>query len=249
MILDIDIGNTRVKWILSNSGIIVERGALDEHELEALFKSLANIPQAIARLRVASVRPSLHERLNQYSWQYCCLQPEYAVVEKQFGNLVNAYEDVSQMGVDRWLAIIAASAMCDGACIVVSAGTAVTVDLLDADKRHKGGFIAPGLRLMRQSLYLDTDQVKLESIDQPAKPEPGVSTHNAVSNGLLLMQMGLVEKSIELLAANQPTLLLTGGDGAQLEKCFLASSNIPALKKIVFEPDLVFRGLSVLMSS
>ena len=247
MILDIDIGNTRVKWILSNNGIIVERGALDEHELEALFKSLANIPQAIERLRVASVRPSLHDRLNQYSSQYCDLQPEYAVVEKQFGNLVNAYDDVSQMGVDRWLAIIAASAMCDGACIVVSAGTAITVDLLDYDQQHKGGFIAPGLRLMRQSLYLDTDQVKLESIDHPAKPEPGVSTHKAVSNGLLLMQMGLVEKSIELLAADQPTLLLTGGDGAQLEKCFLANTTRSSVSAIVYEPDLVFKGLSIVL--
>jgi len=247
MILDIDIGNTRIKWILSREGDMVERGAIEEDALESLFTQLSKGDFNIARIRVASVRPSLHETLETLSYRYCRQLPEYAVVKKQFGRLVNAYEDVSQMGVDRWLGIIAATRMCQGDCIVVSVGSAITVDLLDTHHQHKGGFIGPGLRLMRQSLYRDTDQVKLDTIDALTMLEPGDSTQQAVSNGLLLMQLGLVEKSIDMLAVDRLTILVTGGDGVQLVKHLVNSSNQPSTCEIIFEPDLVFKGLSIIL--
>ena len=245
MILDVDMGNTRIKWLLSHNDHIVQRGAFFPEEQISFFEMLSSRGYRIDRVRVASVRPTLHKGFDHCCQRYWRLTPQYAVVARQFASVVNAYKDIGQMGVDRWLGIVAASKLCGSACIVVSAGSAITVDLLSEDQRHLGGFIAPGLQLMRESLYRDTDQVKLGHIDYDAGLKPGCSTQEAVSSGLLLMQLGLLKQSVQMLA--QPTLFITGGDGVQLQQMFLQSDEADWVRELILEPDLVFKGLSLVL--
>jgi len=249
MILDIDMGNTRIKWLLKDRDRVVERGAFAAESMTAFFASLNDSDYEPQRVRVASVRPSLHEVFDRLCLQYWQLQPEYAIVSRQYKRIVNAYQDVSQMGVDRWMGIIAASQLIDSPCLVVSAGSAMTVDLLDNDAGHLGGFIVPGGQLMRQSLYRDTDQVKLAQIDYDIQPALGKNTRQAVSSGIVLMQMGLLQQSlallVELVDAADVVVIVSGGDGQRLCEILSNGATIPALAGVIYEPDLVFKGLSL----
>src|SRR3546814_11073540 len=74
----------------------------------------------------------------------------------------------SRLGVDRFLALLGAHARGVGATMVVGVGTALTVDWLDADGRHRGGRIAPSPTLMRDALHaraarLDRKSTRLNS--------------------------------------------------------------------------------------
>lgn len=244
MILDVDIGNTRIKWLLNSTEQIEMRGVVAVDDLGHFFKSLSQYASQISRVRVASVRPSVCEAFDSGCEQLFDVKPEYAVVTKQFGQLTNAYIEVDQMGVDRWLNMIAATTLVDCPCAVVSAGSAITIDLLNEDRQHLGGFIAPGLQLMRQSLYRDTDQVKLNQIDYDVDCLPAGNTQQAVASGLMMMQVGLIEQSLKFLESKQPTLLLTGGDSERL-KATCSKLNGNRVAKIVVEPDLVFKGLAL----
>jgi type III pantothenate kinase len=73
----------------------------------------------------------------------------------------NTYEHPRQLGADRWAALIGARALSDSACLVVCAGTATTVDLLDAAGVFRGGLILPGFDLMRAALARNTAQLPL----------------------------------------------------------------------------------------
>ena len=76
------------------------------------------------------------------------------------GSVRNGYEDIAQLGVDRWAAIVGAYTHFGSAVCIVDAGTAVTVDLVRDGGRHLGGLIVPGLQLMRSSLEQDTEDIE-----------------------------------------------------------------------------------------
>lgn len=247
MILDVDMGNTRIKWLLRDDELnILQQGAFVEADLES---NLIALPKSINSVRVASVRPSLHNRFDRLCEQHWQLKPEYASVSQSFAGVINAYDDIEQMGVDRWLGIIAASTLCSSSGLVVSAGSAMTVDLLDECRQHLGGFIVPGLRLMRESLYRDTDQVKLDNIDYDTELGAGKSTQEAVASGLVLMQLGLIQQSLHRLNASTVTIVVTGGDGELLCK-MIESNNCSSSKvSVIYEPNLIFKGLALVFSS
>lgn len=154
----------------------------------------------------------------------------------------NAYSEPERLGVDRWLAVIAAHRrLRAGAACVVAAGTALTVDVVTATGQHLGGLIAPGIGAQRRSLVGDT-QIR-------ARHEPeglkwlGASTEEAVGFGTVHSALGLIERMRWALERDHAPLamLLTGGDAAQLLP-LLQSGWTPV-------PDLVLEGLAHLANS
>ena len=105
-----------------------------------------------------------------------------------------------------------------GACVVVDAGTALTVDMVDAGGLHLGGYILPGRRLMAQSLEANT-QIRLQQRDTD-HTDPGISTDSAVLNGILASQVALLEWVLETMNRQNPQLqlYLAGGDAALLAR-------------------------------
>src|SRR3546814_7552229 len=81
-----------------------------------------------------------------------CRRISLACTQARFGAVWIAYPRPSRLGVDRFLALLGAHARGVGATMVVGVGTALTVDWLDADGRHRGGRIAPSPTLMRDAL-------------------------------------------------------------------------------------------------
>jgi len=126
----------------------------------------------------------------------------------------NHYEQVERLGSDRWAALIGARGQVSTACLVVCAGTATTVDWLDANGEFRGGSILPGVDLMRASLARNTAQLPLGDGHFRAEPR---NTLDAIASGCLHAQLGAIERQFARLA-NEPgaPCLLTGGAAPHL---------------------------------
>ncbi|MCV6604588.1 MAG: type III pantothenate kinase [Porticoccaceae bacterium] len=230
--LDIDIGNTRAKWRCGK-----QRGALtNDGDWNSALSTLAEPP---GRVRVANVAgPEIEARLAQWVSQQWGLPLEVAATDHSSAGVSCGYPQPSQLGIDRWLAILAASRKVSGSAVVVSAGSAVTVDLLREAREHLGGYIVPGLEMQRRALFAGTSQVKVSGQWHGAQGLPGSSTTQAVLNGCLAMVLELIKRARQQLACEAP-LLLCGGDAEYL---------LPHLSgDVEWLPELVLDGLAVLL--
>lgn len=237
MILEFDAGNTRIKWrqLSVESGLVLDEGVFAD--LDAMLAS----PLADTRplqVRMCSVRSAeLTERLRQWSAVVLGREAELAVVTRSCGGVSNQYDDMSRMGADRWLGMIAAYNRIQGACVVVDAGTALTIDVVSASGLHEGGYILPGRRMMTSSLEANT-AIRLRHIDSDSL-DLGNDTDAAVLHGALASQVALVEWVLGRLSLDNrtPRIILTGGDADAL----LAGMATPGAEII---PSLVLDGLA-----
>ncbi|MGB1292791.1 MAG: type III pantothenate kinase [Pseudoalteromonas sp.] len=158
-----------------------------------------------------------------------------AVVSKQLKNLHCAYEHYQNLGIDRWLAIIAAYMLWPKQdCVIVDTGTATTIDVLDAGGQHRGGWIIPGIDLMTRSLTQNTQRVFDDEATQFSN-ELGINTPNGLKNGALVATIGAVEQAKLHLSNKNPHLIFAGGYGKLLQAQFPTA---------VFAPQLVMHGLN-----
>lgn len=243
MILEIDIGNTRLKWRV-RQGQDVKASAAEPvaQALESLKQILVEWGDSLSAIYVSSVVSKWQQPLLDLIEAYSDVVPVFAKTVRYCSGITNAYTDVQQMGVDRWLALLAAFKQYSKDVVVVDAGSAVTIDLLQANGSHLGGYIVPGLQMMRQSLF-QTDQVAVDTVIYPSQLEPGISTEQAVLAGLPLMVEGLVLQSLKQLqdiTGELPAIVVTGGDGA-----YLFDKLNQQYTSVCLEPDLVLNGLEL----
>jgi type III pantothenate kinase len=236
MNLLIDSGNTRLKWaIVQDVRLIAGHALLNQqitrHQLVEAWKMLAP-PERLAIACVSST--PLLELVQAVAVE---LWPTVEIFDVKseahaFG-VHNAYQQPEKLGVDRWLALVAVRNHYELPACIVDCGTAITVDLIDADGNHQGGLISPGLTLMRKSLAAGT--AGLQFHETSYVPEPANFTEAAIYSGTLAAAAGLIEHVLSK-QHNPSQLILTGGDAdiiaAQL-----------AIKPIV-DADLVLRGLA-----
>ncbi len=235
--LQLDVGNSSVKWRLLQDGRVAARGHYVPGEAasgQALLSSTASpdriwVSSVAGDGEEASLRALLATR-----WQTA---PWFARTEAQTGELVNSYSDPSRMGVDRWLAMLGAWARQPGALCVVDAGSALTIDLVAATGHHVGGYIIPGPELMERALLLDTDRVRFREAVAPGLA-PGTSTAEAVRHGTALAQAGAVALVLDRHATDMSRVFFCGGGGGQLMQMLDRGG--------VLAPDLVFEGLEVM---
>lgn len=226
MLLQIDVGNTRLKWraLSGVDGAVLANGFLSRADSEtsgALFDSLFVVlcdelgsGFAVVAVQVASVAGSSFDgELAEWVRNRLRVPAAFAVVTEHASGVRVGYDDPSLLGVDRWLAVLAATKVSSyKKVLVVDCGSAITVDVLD-DNVHRGGYIVPGLRLMVGALLSDTSQVKVAAL--AAGEGLGRSTSEAVNNGVLLMAVSFIEGVSRRYcseAVSEWLLLLTGGD-------------------------------------
>jgi type III pantothenate kinase len=241
-VLDLDIGNTRLKFRYRDvSGSTIE-GAVPHGAEELESGKLRDF--APARVRVASVAGAdVLQRVLDFCRQHWQVEPELAGVRETCAGVRQGYADKQRLGVDRWLAVLAAYNTAGAASVVVSCGTAITVDLVTAGGEHLGGYIVPGFDLMRGALFERTSAVKLEQLQRPQTLAPGKDTFAAVNHGLILMVKSLVESAgHELGEGADARIIVTGGDG-ELLLPFLAESSWST--NVQYRPNLVLDGLAL----
>lgn len=238
-----DIGNSRLKWGVLDDGAIrrtghIRRSTIRKRGLAALAARLpVNVDTAFA-CNVAGA--DLAADLARLVKSRCNCDVTYARSEAQACGVINSYRQPGRLGVDRWVAMIAARAACDTSSVVADAGTAITIDALDDDGRHLGGQILPGVALMTESLGANTSgipRVRKQTTTRGMKILAS-STAAAVSQGVKGAALGAIERAMRVMREDgyDPTLFLTGGDAPYLLEALVDEP--------VHSPDLVLEGLT-----
>lgn len=244
-ILEFDIGNTRLKWRLITGDVVEPIGYLSRSGLElddgatsgALFDDFKDMifersGQAIEAIRIVSVRSELVNRRIALSLSSAFnVEPSFARTLPETAGVVNSYRDPDEMGVDRWSAIVAAAKgkALARPCCVVDAGSAVTIECIDAAAKHLRGFILPGYRMQVRSLLRATDKVAaadaLLDLDIDLS-KVSSNTVESVSQGVILNILGAVDAALAMLIKSdplnlkkEPLLIFTGGDAHRLASC------------------------------
>lgn len=234
-----DLGNTRLKWTSWDEGDLASVAALAHGEAGfeiALDQALAELPRARGALIASVAAPDLAARIGALCHRHGVPCTPVRTQARCAGVRI-AYAEPEALGVDRFLALLAAHRRGPGPWLVVSVGTALTVDLLDRQGNHRGGLIAPSPALMRRSLAIHA--ARLDELPGVAR-DWGRNSADAIASGVQSAALGLIERSHALACDeidDSPTLLIAGGGGAAL----LDKLPLPAESA----PDLVIEGLSV----
>jgi type III pantothenate kinase len=236
--LTVDIGNTHIKWALWEGGLITRRGSCSylKQEPEPAFAVWQDLrPQR--RVFVANVAgDAVGRALRAWIMAHWSARVEFLRSTSELFGVTNAYADPAQYGVDRWAALLGAHSRYKAPVCIIDAGTAVTVDLLDAGGLHRGGRILPGLSMMREALLGGT--AGIQRIDgNPVLFAD--NTADAVSSGTLhMLRAALLEiiGSARQCLGNGMKIIITGGMSEQI-------MSLPDLPDMVHEPDLVLIGL------
>lgn len=243
MELLIDIGNTNLKWTLfspETDPVLEPMRVLRHHggiplDLLAAWEGLAKPGQ----IRVASVgAPKVAEGLSRVCRAKWGQEPQFAYPRSVWRGVTVAYTEPSRLGVDRWLALLAAHQLLSQPVLILDAGTAITYDLLLSDGRHLGGLILPGIETMRQALLANTQIPHVEPEETADSWARDTATAIAVAS--LDAPVALAERlwrQLADLAGTKPVLLTTGGDAERLR------ARMPASTQHV--PDLVLQGLAL----
>jgi type III pantothenate kinase len=239
--LQMDVGNSSAKWrLVSADNDVVQRGEYRAGDAQTLEQLLA-VSEAPEKIWISSVADELSEsKIRDILVEQWGVEPWFARTPKQTNTLINSYADPTRMGVDRWLAMLAARENFPGRICVVDVGSALTIDVVAADGLHEGGYILPGPGLMERALLLDTDRVRFNEA-AAYKLTPGRSTGEAVRHGIALAQAGAVRLALAQLKIEEDQLVLCGGGGEMLQTLLDGAG--------VLSPDLVFEGLTIMSES
>lgn len=263
MIIELDAGNTRIKWrVVNHQGQVLHavKAAVSEDGLLQMLSELdfsklhctdANMKQALDRIRLASVRGAEDTSQLARRLEELFLVPvERAMTAKKTGVIQNSYSQAEAMGVDRWSAIVSAAdhlkseevvgEVLGRLCCVVSAGTALTIDFVRRDGMHVGGYILPGYRLQIHSLLNHTDRVGVDGGSVLGGLHPANNTSSAVKAGVLKALTSLINTSVEEFAGSEDVaIFLSGGDAG------LLVDHID--RHVMIEHELVLDGLRLLL--
>jgi type III pantothenate kinase len=215
MIIAIDAGNTRIKWGVHDGAGWADQGVLATADAAWLGDAADEWPAGarvlLCNVAGAAVGQTLSRILERHHRRLTLFHASDAAC-----GVHNAYDRPSQLGADRWAALIGARGQTSDACLVVGAGTATTLDWLDASGQFRGGAILPGFDLMRAALAQNTTQLPLGQPDEGQFCAEPRNTLDAIFSGCLHAQAGAVERMFATMAVEGALCLLTGGAAARL---------------------------------
>lgn len=247
MILLLDIGNSFIKWCWLDDGQLCDAGEVlhAEEELDDVLEDAwqdFSQPTAVWVSNVAG--NELAKALTQWLQKNWGLAPHYVKSCETWGEVRNAYSEPERLGVDRWLALLAAYEISGQAVCIIDCGTAITVDVMSSSGQHLGGLIIPGLGMMRDALYVGTSDVHEQDVDSQSAGLLACDTAGAVEGGTIYAVVAFIDRVFSDMEKelNEPmTGLLTGGDAVDI---------LPLLNaELEHEPTLVLQGLALMAES
>jgi type III pantothenate kinase len=227
-LLALDIGNTRLKWALfddANAGAalpsILSRGAMFLAEVDQLVEREGfaySKPSRVIGSHVAGI--ASREKIER-QFAVIGVGVRWMGATQQACGVTNGYVDPTRLGTDRWAALIAAKARNLAPCVVVSAGTALTVDQLDEQGNFLGGAIVAGYHAMLGGLAGNTAALSVDAGDWAAQPK---NTRDALATGAIDAMVGAILRGRDRLSrslrergvSQTPRIVLTGGSAYRL---------------------------------
>lgn len=232
-----DLGNSRLKCAqLHDDGSLGEVIAL-AHDQKVFVEILRKVlPDRAGSACLASVAsPALTARVvDALTARFRCIS--LARSGTQLAGVRIAYAEPARLGVDRFLALLAAHARGNRPWLIAGVGTALTIDLLDAEGLHHGGRIGPSPQVMREALHQAAAQLPVQG---GSYREFAADTADALASGCEGAALGLIERSLrqaEAMLGEVPALLLHGGG---------ADALAPQLPQALRAPSLVLEGLAL----
>lgn len=232
-VLVMDAGNTRIKWGLHDGQRWRAAGAVATRDAAVLEAAVARLPAAPGGLLAANVAGDAARRAIEAAAGSLGLQARFVVASPACAGVRNGYREPGRLGADRWAALVGARARSAGPCVVANAGTAITVDALDADGMFLGGMIVPGVELMLRALEGGTAGLRAERGAFAVFP---TCTADAMTTGALSAAAGAVRSMLERMerhCGRAPALLLTGGAAGELQPLLPAS--VQHVERLVLE--------------
>ena len=239
MRLLVDVGNTQVKYVLQGTKtssvfsdvIYVDYQTFQNQLSQGEFSQVTEI--IVANVHGQEVLESIECWATEKN--IACLQVHSSA--QAFG-VTSSYHQAERLGVDRWLALIGAKQLYPQQNIlIIDAGTATTVDILDVNGQHHGGWIMPGVEVLFSSLLSRTNKI-VASPSASASLEFGTDSSSCLNHGSWAMTIGAIKEAItqanNLLVLNK--VLITGGNAQKI------ANLIPETCQL--EPKLIFHGLS-----
>jgi type III pantothenate kinase len=223
MILAIDAGNSRVKWGWLDTAApggprwssiatvsLIEFAASSDHVNP--FSVTHEDPDQIV---ISNVAGDGAQTLLVNWTSIFEAEPLWLRGEAERGGVKSRYDRPEQLGPDRWAALVAARGLHNGACLVVGAGTATTVDMLAADGTFLGGAILPGVELMRFVLHEHTGRLPIQEGRYVETPR---NTVDAIETGCRHALAGAIERMYRTFRELEPSplCLVAGGAGRTL---------------------------------
>ena len=235
MYLLIDIGNTRIKWQQrDDEHIELTDSILVEEFMDVDFSTIKSIKKII----ISNVNHSIVlDKLKEILSKFKCPIIEANPISNEY--LINDYEDHKTLGIDRWLTALGAWKLYQRPLLVINAGTAITIDLVELDKESKahfqGGMILPGIAI---SLAVLNNSTNLIDTEIGKSQYPSLNTKDAVTTGIMTSIQGAVNLVCRKLPSSLP-ILLTGGDANLIYE----QAEEDWKSRIKLEDNLIFEGL------
>jgi len=245
-VLLVDVGNTRIKWA-HMKGARVSRGRAAVHSRwrsADYGRQLFAHSGGIERVVVASVAGKRVDAALAAAARRADVSCRFVKVARRAGGVTVGYADPWRLGVDRFAAMVGAHELLHGVPVcVVGVGTAMTIDLLGSEGRHRGGVIVPSPALMVTTLLTRTHGIRRRAQGgaMGAGGLFGRSTRAAIEQGARYAAASLIDRAVQEASpalGRRPLVVLTGGGAADVRPLLESNS--------VGVPDLVLRGLAVL---
>lgn len=240
----VDVGNSAVKWSILSEDNRLSTMAHHYYPTKNItakfFNELLGVLEKPAKVIVSCVaKNAVWQALQQSCDELWSLDVERANSAKKCCGLSNAYEDVESLGSDRWFAMLGAFNEQTTALssLVVGCGSAITLDVIDSKGLHQGGYIVPGLAMMKKSLSQNTADVRVDIKLSSSSLLPATTTAGCVDAGILLSAVKLIEAVFEEQSKhNKVHCYLAGGDASLI-------ADLLSIKYVIM-PNLVLKGLA-----
>jgi len=251
-VLLLDLGNTRLKLAcgdpahaatVATAQALAHGGDGFDAALTEALDALPPVPTALfASVGAPALAAHIAALLDARG-----IAVERVAVDPRRPGLTLCYAQPERFGVDRWLALLGARASAGAECalLVVSCGTALTIDLVGADDKHVGGVIAPSPATMSEALRSRAAHLPLAPVEAP--PGFACDTAGAIAAGCTGAALGLLQRCIADARTRTEAplrVLLTGGGAAAL--CAALHAGEGHDDSVSYHPWLVLDGLAQL---
>ena len=240
LVLCIDIGNTRLKWGVCEltdvsflqTGVVENIKNISPGDLSSFFSGLEPMPVWVSSVASHDVISSLSVWVKE-NWSS---EVNNVETELKHYKALNGYQKSAGLGVDRWLAMVAAQYRLNNNYCVIDAGTAITIDVVDGNGNHIGGVIMPGKRLMLSALFSGVDLIAESSGEFVMLAD---NTSDAVYSGVISCIVGGIDKVLSDVGKQNKSIgfVITGGDATFLSQ-YLSY-------KMAIEVNLVLEGVGL----